>query len=311
MLRDVTYDLGYLQSTRFNGHPPLGVNATNGTVVLEASEESVKLQCGQSKYEIQNFARVEEYPSLKPTLTAVATLPTQILVDLFQSVSYAASKEDIRPILKTVRLEFNGDTLTAAATDTHRLVYHSVPLREPVAEPYALNIPIEAVQLLQRAHTLDDAEDCVIFIGDECAAFQLLTIRIWTLLLSGQYPNWQRVVPTEMKLSASVEREALLNALRRIRIVPDDAHKVYLNFQDALTITARGSRWATGTEIVPLTTAPNEPIELAINLNYLEQAVRGFNEDTIIFEMDQPLRPIKLHSGTPETHAAVVMPMVL
>jgi len=230
---------------------------------------------------------------------------------LFQSVAYAVSKEDARPILKTVRLEFNGDTLTAAATDTHRLVYHSIQLREPVAEPYGLNVPIEAIQLLQRAYALDEAEECVLSVGDECAAFQLLTTRIWTQLLSGQYPNWQRVVPDETKLNASVEREALLDALRRIRIVPDDAHKVYLNFQDTLTISARGSRWATGTEIVPLTTAPDEPIELAINLNYLEQAVRGFNESIVVFEMNEPLRPIKLHSGTPETHAAVVMPMVL
>jgi DNA polymerase-3 subunit beta len=285
--------------------------ALNGTVVLDASNETVKLQCEQSEYQIQNFALVEEYPRVKATPTAIATIPTQVLVDLFQSVAHAASKEDARPVLKTVRLEFNADTLTAVATDTHRLVHRSIQLREPVAEPCALNVPIEAVQLLQRVHALDDADDCVLFVGDECATFQFLTTRIWTQLISGQYPSWQRVVPTETRLTASIEREALLDALRRIRIVPDDAHKVYLNFRDTLTITARGSRWVTGTEVVPLTTAPKEPIELAINLNYLEQAIRGFNGNTIILGMDEPLRPIKVHSGTPETHAAVVMPMVL
>jgi len=286
-------------------------SALNGTVVLDASNETVNIQCGQSRYQIQNFAAAEEFPRTKETPTTVAPIPTQILIDLFQSVSYAVSKEDARPILKTVRLEFNADTLTAIATDTHRLVYRSIQLREPIAEPYALNVPIEAVQLLQRAYVLDDTEDCILLIGEECAAFQLLTTHIWTQLLSGQYPNWQRVVPDEMKIKASIEREALLEALRRIRIVPDDAHKIYLNFRDTLTITARGDRWASGTEVVPLTTAPDEPIELAINLNYLEQAIRGFNESVIIFEMNEPLRPIKLHSGTPETHAAVVMPMVL
>jgi len=282
----------------------------NGTVTLEVSEDAIKIICGQSEYQIQNFAQVEEYPQTKETLTPVTTIPTQVLVDLFRSVSYAASKEDARPVLKTVRLEFNADTLTAVTTDTHRLVYHSIQLREPVAEPCALNVPVEALQLLQRAHALDESEDCMLHIGDDCAAFQLSTIRIWTQLLSGQYPNWQRVVPEETKLSASVEREALLDALRRIRIVLDDTHKVYLNFQDALIISARGNRWAAGTEIVPLIDAPSEPIELAMNLNYLEQAVRGFNGNTIVFGMDAPLRPIKLHSGTPETHAAVIMPMV-
>ena len=282
----------------------------DGTVVLEASNETIKLQCGQSEYQIQNFAQVEEYPPVKETPTAVATLPTQVLVDLCQSVAYAASKEDARPILKTVRLEFDGDTLTAAATDTHRLVYHTVQLHESVAEQHTLNVPTEAVQLLQRAYALDEAENCTILSGEDCAAFQLPTIRIWTQLIAGQYPNWRRVVPEEMRLTASVEREALLNALRRIRIVPDDAHKVYLNFQDTLIISARGSRWATGTEVVPLTTTPEKPIELAMNLNYLEQAVRGFHGNIIVFEMNEPLRPIKLHSGTPETYAAVVMPMV-
>jgi len=60
-----------------------------------------------------------------------------------------------------------------------------------------------------------------------------------------------------------------------------------------------------------LITPPKEPIELAININYLTQAVKGFNGETITIEITEPLRPIKVYDNDPKMHAAVIMPMAL
>jgi len=286
-------------------------NTISGTVTVTTEEKRFIVEFGTARYELPNYLLVEEYPPVPDTPETVAALPLSTLLELFQTVSYAASKEDARAVLKTVRLALENETITAVATDTHRLVFKTIPAGVPIARPHTLNIPTEAIQLLQRVAGLDKTEQCVIQTGKENAAFVIGTHHVFTQLITGQYPNWQRVVPTETRLTATVTRNELMTVLNRIRIVPKDTPKAYLNFAEQLTVSARGDSYLEATEIVPLIQSPTEPIEFAININYLLQTLQHFSDDELVFEMDEPLRPIKIHAGQPDEHAAVVMPMAL
>jgi DNA polymerase-3 subunit beta len=286
-------------------------NMLSGTVVMTIESERISIRCEQAEYEVMTFGAVDEYPPTKATPTVLTTVPTELLLGLFGQVSYAISKEDIRPALTGVRIVFEDDRLTAAATDTHRLVYKRVQLPIPIAEPYAMTIPAEAFSLLQRIYALTDNDQCTLCVGEECAAFQLQHGRIWTQLFTEQYPNWERVVPQEAKLRIVIRRDTLLERLRRISVAEPESQKIYLNFTETLTISTRGERFAKAEETMALITPPEEPIELAININYLTQAIKGFNGETITLELNEPLRPIKLYDDDPTMHAAIIMPMVL
>jgi DNA polymerase-3 subunit beta len=283
----------------------------SGTVTMHAQSDSIYIRCGQAEYEVAAPETVEEYPPTKETPTILATIPTELLLKLFGQVSYAVSKDSARPILTGVRVAFEEAILAIAATDTHRLVYKRVHLPTPVAQPYTMTIPAEAFLLLQRVYALTDNDQCEIQVGDECAAFQLQHGRVWTQLLTGQYPNWERVVPQETRLTVVVQRDTLLERLRRISVAVEAIPKIYLNFADILTIRTRSDRFAKAEETMELVTAPAEPIELAININYLTQALKGFDGETITVELTEPLRPIKLYDNDPTMHAAVIMPMAL
>jgi len=283
----------------------------SGTVTLTVEDERIRIRCAQAEYEIAIPLSVDEYPPTKETPTILATVPTKLLLELFGQVGYAIAKETIRPALTGVRFVFKHGGLSAAATDTHRLVYKRVQLPTPVTEPYAITIPAEAFALLQRVHALTNNDQCEIYIGDECVAFQLQNARIWTQLLTEQYPNWERVIPEDAPLTVVAERNTLLERLRRISVAVPDTQKIYLNFSDTLTIYTRGDQFAEAKETMELVTPPKEPIELAVNINYLAQAVKGFNEPTIVIELTAPLRPLKIYDADPNMHAAVIMPMAL
>jgi len=59
-----------------------------------------------------------------------------------------------------------------------------------------------------------------------------------------------------------------------------------------------------------LVSPPQEPLEIAININYFTQAIKGFNGEEIALDLTEPLRPIKIYDADPSMHAAVVMPMM-
>jgi DNA polymerase-3 subunit beta len=286
-------------------------NLLSGTVTMNILPGRIDVRCAQSVYEIATYETVEEYPRTKDTPTVLATVPTNLLLELFSQVSYAVAKDDLRPVLKGVQIILERDRLTAAATDSHRLVYKRVHLPTSVEEPWAMTVPAEAFSLLQRVHTLTDSDQCEICIGEECVAFQLQNGRVWTQLITGQYPNWERVVPQEARITVVAERDALLERLRRISIAVGDPPKIYLKFADILTISARSDRFARAEETMELAKPAEESIELAMNLNFLTQALKGFDEKTVTIELEAPLRPIKVYDSDPAMHAAVIMPMAL
>ena len=286
-------------------------NLLSGTVTMTAENECIHIRCGQAEYEIANPLLVDEYPSTRETPTLLTTIPTELLLGLFGHVSYAISKENIRPALTGVRVVLENDMIAMAATDTHRLVFKYDYLSTPVAEPYAMTVPTEAFILLQRLSALTGSEQCEICIGDECAAFQLPHGRVWTQLFSEQYPNWQRVIPEGARLTVYAKRNMLLERLRRISVAAPEAQKIYLKFGDTLTIHTHSDQFVKAEETVELVTPPQEPIELAININYLTQALKGFSGEEVALEINEPLRPIKIYDADPSMHAAVIMPMAL
>ena len=202
------------------------------------------------------------------------------------------------------------DMIAMAATDTHRLVFKYDHLSTPVAEPHAMTVPTEAFALLQRIYALGGNDQCEIYIGDECVAFQLLNGRVWTQLFSEQYPNWQRVIPQEARLTVYIKRNTLLERLRRISVAAPEAQKIYLKFGDTLTIHTHSDQFTKAEETMELVSPPKEPLEIAININYFTQAIKGFNGEEIALDLTEPLRPIKIYDADPSMHAAVVMPMM-
>jgi DNA polymerase-3 subunit beta len=281
------------------------------TVTMIVQDERIHIRCAQAEYEIAAPERVDEYPPTRETPTVLATVPTELILELFSQVGYAVAKEQARPVLTGVRLVFEHDRLSAAATDTHRLVYKRVHLPTPVAEPCAITVPAEAFTLLRHVYALTNSSQCDICVGQECAAFQLQDARVWTQLLTGQYPNWERVIPEEARITVVAPRNTLLERLRRISVAEPESEKIYLNFADVLTIRARSDRFAKAEETLELTQPPSEPMEIAINIDYFMQALRGFAGETVTIELTQPLRPIKVYDNDPAMHAAVIMPMVL
>jgi len=281
----------------------------SGTVTMTADKDRIHIRCGQAEYEIATFGSVDEYPPTKETPTVLTTVPTGLLLELFGLVSYAIAKETIRPALTGVQVVLEDDMIAMAATDTHRLVYKYDYLPASVAEPYAMTVPAEAFTLLQRVRALSDNDQCEICLGDDCAAFQLQNARIWTQLLVEPYPNWRRVIPEDARLKVFAKRDTLLERLRRISVAAPETQKIYLDFKDSLTIHTHGDQFTKAEETMELITPPQEPIELAININYLTQALRGFSGEEIALEMNEPLRPIKIYDADPSMHAAVIMPM--
>jgi DNA polymerase III beta subunit len=152
------------------------------------------LTSGDSRYQLMGLP-AEEYPPI-PDIESPSelALPASLLRDMVKSVGFAVAPKGLNAALTGIRMEFDGDTLRLAATDTHRLAVRTARIDSVADEPIAAIVPLKAIQLVRK---IPVGETITLQLGQHRAAFLGENAAVYTQLIEGQYPNYQRLIPQE------------------------------------------------------------------------------------------------------------------
>ena len=131
-----------------------------------------------------------------------------------------------------------------------------------------------------------------------------------TKLIEGNYPNYRQVIPGEARERVPLQREELMQALRRAEIMTSDkANSVKLAFgRNLLAITANSPEVGEARETLAVNYKGKE-MAIAFNPRYLIDALNALTEDEVFFELIDELSPGVLKINGPFLY--VVMPMRL
>lgn len=261
-------------------------------VDLESAERSTMwVKAGGSEYRLVGLPP-DDYPTI-PELENPSqfTLPATQFMDLVKSVEFAVSKEEVRATLTGIKMEYEGGTLRLVATDTHRLAVRWVNIQLGSSEnagDVAAIVPLKAIQLVQR---LPVEEQYELHLSTKRAAFVGANARVVTQLIEGQYPNYQRVIPTEYTRQWVLMTSEFKKALKRAYLVArENANKVILHTSgEKLIITARGEGVGEAQESVEVS-SEGDDIEIAFNAKYLLDFLNVVKDEVIAIELTEPLR---------------------
>lgn len=153
-----------------------------------------------------------------------------VLKDLIDNTSYACATDVARPIFMGTFLDVQGDQMTMVATDTHRLALKKTTLDEPVNNPLQAVIPSRLLSEISRQLPTDIPETVEITAVRNYLAVQFGNVYIRTRLIEGDFPNYRRVIPTDFKCIAKVNRSEFTGAVERASIVAKDAQYNVINF---------------------------------------------------------------------------------
>lgn len=262
----------------------------------------------------------EEFPA-GPSFDAPSfdcTFAADVLVGLIQRTAYAASKNDSRPVMAGVLLAFDGATVAATAADGYRLAHAEAELPEGSwrAGPDDASLIVPARPLVGIARELKDASSARMLVdaGGGSLLIDSETGRWSILLIDGTFPDFRRIVPRDTPIAVTTSRSALLRALRLVRNLEgtSDGYRCDLAFdRDALTITAadRAADHEASTTIDADLTR-GDPMALALNTQYLAEAVEAIEGDGVVLEMTDATKPVLFRSTHgPATDWGVAMPV--
>ena len=269
---------------------------SGGIVDITLEDNKLQIICGRSRFSLQTmpgeaFPPVEQPDSWRENtnpgeLENTFVLPQKTLKRLFNMVSFAMAKQDIRYYLNGILLVVEPGKVRAVATDGHRLAHLSEDIETPVSEEQQLILPAKTVIELQRL--LDDSDEPVyISLHKDTKHSQIRftfgDIVLVSKLIEGRFPDYKRVIPSDYDRHLAINREEFQSNLQRARILVanDRLHGIKLNFSDnQLKIYSNNKDQEEATNSLAIE-YPFEPLEVGFNVNYLLDVLSVIKDEEI------------------------------
>jgi DNA polymerase-3 subunit beta len=273
------------------------------------------ITCGRSRTRIAGMSR-ESFPELPQMPEPLATMPAKTLASMIARTSFAISLEESRFTLNGALLLVEADSLTMVATDGHRLAFVQMPVGDgaPVEKPFRALVPKKAMAELVKLADASGQDAKVIFTGNENHLFFQYGHRLLiTRKLTGNFPDYERVLPKDHTLSAKLQKGEIRAAIERVAQFADERSKaIRVKFMPG-EVSVFSSSVETGESEESVSCEyPGPELEIGFNAQYLLDFLRAASQEQVSFELkDQKsageLRPAG--EGIADTYRYVVMPM--
>jgi DNA polymerase III subunit beta len=242
--------------------------------------------CGRSRTRIAGMSR-ESFPELPAIPSLLAEVPASELAALIGRTVFAISSEESRFSLNGGLLVLKEKGLAMVSTDGHRLAYVETRQEQPgVQSNYRALVPRKAMgEILKLAQ--ESASDAMVGIaGDENHLFFQFGERLLiSRKLTGNFPDFERVLPKEHPHQITLEREEVRAAVERVAQFSDERSHA-IRFQVAPgELKIHSSVSETGESEESLATAYDGPtVEIGFNAQYLLEFLRATSESQVVLQ---------------------------
>ncbi len=285
------------------------------TLDIDQDHFGVTLTAGEGKYKLAG-QNGDEYPQL-PKIAEASTvaIDSDILYQAITKTIFAASNDDLRPVMAGIFCQLSDEGTTFVATDAHKLVkYHRNDVK--CSETASFILPKKALNQLR--HILVSDEMPVQIEYDQTnARFSFRNIIMTCRLIDGRYPNYSAVIPTTNPNKMTVDRLPFLNAIKRVSIFSNQT-TYQVRFKIAgteLTLMAEDLDYSN--EARERLTCHYEGVDLEIGFNskFMVEMLNNLDTDQVLLEMSEPNRaglisPVNNESKE-EDILMLVMPVML
>jgi DNA polymerase-3 subunit beta len=145
-------------------------------------------------------------------------------------------------------------------------------------------------------------------VGENLVSFELNGAQLVSKLVEGNYPNYRQVIPGEAKERVTIEREALLNTVRRVSLLSNEkTSSVRLNFsRNNLDVTANTPEVGEAREAMAVVYRGRD-LSIAFNPEFLMDPLRNLANDEVHLDLIDEMSPGVIKINTPFLY--VLMPM--
>ena len=273
----------------------------------------VSIRCGRSNTKMVGMAR-SNFPGL-PVFPSVGVIkiPAAVLRSMISKTGFAIASEESRYTLNGALMVLKPESITMVATDGHRLAHveRAGEKFEGVSGEMKTLIPKKAMDELKSL--LDSDVESVDFAKDESTLFFRVGPRLLTSRqLTGQFPNYEAVLPKDISKSIALHGEELGAAIARVAQFADERSRaVRLRLEKGeLKISASSTETGESEDSIEVA-YDGEPIAIGFNAQYLIDFIKATGSCEVKLELKDAQSAGQLRPAEAEDYKYryIVMPM--
>jgi len=235
-----------------------------------------------SEHNIQPSEGFPELPKPDPSFPHIQ-VPVHAFRKAIQLGSISVSKDATKPALSGVLLHLSKTFIRVVSTDGFRLAVVELPCETGLQSDARLIVPKRALDVLSTSF----AEDGQMTLSWDDRSFFLEQpgLKFSARRVTGNYPAYEKVLPSELPRRVIIDREDFLRTLRIVGLKKDDYNKNVRLFFEFPNLRVFFQHPDEGVNQGTISfTGEEQPLELAFNIDYLTELLERLPGEEVVYQ---------------------------
>ena len=250
-----------------------------------------------------------EFPQIKQVEdSSYFEMKEKDLKSLIAKSIYAVATEDVRPILKGVKLEITKEQITAVALDGYRLAVVKKPVVSTNAE-FSCIVPARSLNEISKLIG-DEDKTIKVNVGRNFLMVDIDNTKITTRLLEGDFINYNQIIPTDFNTNVVLNKDQLLDALERASLLSrvDRNNLVKFEISDKVMVLSSKSEIGDIKENITISLKGND-LTIAFNARYFTEALRAITDEFLQLKFTSNVSPCIITSNDSDEFLYLILPV--
>lgn len=263
---------------------------------LSTDGSTMTITSGKSTFTMQLMPD-NEYPDLPVVPAKLGQVDSPTFMQAVNQASVAVSREENRPVLTGIRVQFQGDKVIMSSTDRFRLSRSSFTWtpENPDINTTAL---VRGALLRDVARSLDEHQNIVLDFDPESPSplgFENAGRVSTSQLIDGEFPAVDRLYADEYPIHAIIDKQSLIGAIKRVSLVAERNAPIRMAFAgQELTLSAGTADEAQAKDIIDID-MDGDDITVAFNPSYLIEGLSAISEPFVRMKMTTAVKPVEFN----------------
>ena len=262
----------------------------------EIEQKQIVLTSGKSEITLKG-KDADQYPRIQEiSVSTPLVLETSVLKKIINETAFAASIQESRPILTGVHFVLTENkNLKTVATDSHRMSQKKIILEEN-GDNFDVVIPSRSLREFSAVFT-DDIETVEIYFTNNQLLFRSENISFYTRLLEGNYPDTDRLIPTEFTSIVTFDKNNLRYAMERARLLSNATQNGTVKLEiinGVVSAHVNSPEVGRVNEEIDTESISGQDLTISFNPTYLIDSLKAINSEKVTISFISAVRPFTL-----------------
>lgn len=271
----------------------------------------ISLVCERSRFKIHGLPN-DNFPEVKTFDGTWGLIPSDFLRTFISRTIFAITTEESRYALNGAKMEISENRMRMIATDGHRLSFIEKQLDFGNVK---LDILIPKKTLAELSRFCLETNETVDFgHKDNYLFFKVGNRLLVSRTLTGQFPNYELVLPKENNNRIVVNGPQVALAVKRVALMADErSHAIRFDIDDGqINVTSQSSEIGEAGESLPADYS-GPSLAIGFNAQYLLDFFNVIQDEKVLFDFKDGNSQVQIMSNNDPEYdfRYIVMPMRL